>query len=207
LKLLIVKARVKLLFITLIIIGYTLLTTKVMNRNLIYQISLFSLFIIYYLIKDRVQLKILLNFAKFLFIIIIFLHSIFFAYKSLTMGIDFAKTFYTERAVSILIRVFIIPNIFAFVNILISNISFIDLILLTKNSLKGKTVYILMISGIEVMERLRIHYEYHPLNLKRRGKEKIIHYLAIPLTLFFGINRGFEKKYKILLEREEIFKG
>lgn len=203
---LIVKARVKLVFITIFIVGFIYLTTKLMNRNIPYQISLFSFFIIYYLITDRKQLKVLLNFAKFLLIIIIIIHTIFFVFKTLSMGLDFAKSFYIERGKSIIIRVFIIPNIFAFVNILISKISFIDLILITKSNIKGKTVYILMISGIEVMERLRIYYEYHPLNSEHRGKEKIIHYLAIPLTLFFGINRGFEKKYNSLIQREEILK-
>lgn len=178
-----------------------------MNTNLIYQLTLFLFFNIYYLITDKKQLKVLLNFAKFLFIIIVIIHSIYFLFKSLSMGLDYAKTFYTERGSSIIIRIFIIPNIFAFVNIMISKISFIDLIIMTKNSIQGKTIYILMISGIEVMERLRIYYEYHPLNSKHRGKEKIIHYLAIPLTLFFGINKGFEKKYNSLIEREEILKG
>lgn len=203
---LILKARIKLILITIFIISFIYLTTKLMNTNLLYQLTLFLFFNIYYLITDRKQLKVLLNFAKFLFIIIVIIHSIYFLFKSLSMGFDYAKKFYIERGSSIIIRIFIIPNIFAFVNIMISKISFIDLIIMTKNSIQGKTIYILMISGIEVMERLRIYYEYHPLNSKHRGKEKIIHYLAIPLTLFFGISKGFEKKYNSLIEREEILK-
>lgn len=203
---LIIKARFKLLFIFLFIIGFIFITTKLFNGNILYQVTLFSSFVTYYIIADREQLKVLLNFAKFLFIIIILIHTIFFIYKTISMGYEFAKSFYQERALSILIRIFIIPNIFAFVNILISKVSFVDLLLISKNSMKGKIVYILMISGIEVMERLRIYYEYHPLNMKSRGKEKIIHYLAIPLTLFFGIYRGFENKYKTLMERDIILK-
>lgn len=204
---LIVKARIKLVLITIFITGFIYITTNLLNTNLPYQISLFSIFTVYYIIMDREQLKIYLNFTRFLFLVIVLIHSIFFLFKTLSMGFEFAQSFYIERGSSIIIRVFIIPNIFAFVNIVIGKLSFIDLLLISKNSLNGKTVYILMISGIEVMERLRIYYEYHPLNMKNRGREKIIHYLAIPLTLFFGISRGFESKYKTLIEREEILRS
>jgi len=120
------------------------------------------------------------------------------------MGREFAIEFYLERWKSIVLRIFIIPNLFAFINIIFSKIGFIDIILLTGNSHLSKIFYILMVSGTEVMERLKIHYEYHPLNRTNRGLQKIYHYLAVPLTLFFGIYRGFETKYKILLEIERV---
>jgi len=123
------------------------------------------------------------------------------------MGFDFAWNFYLDRGVSIIIRIFIIPNLFAFVNILISKISFIEVMLVAGNSHQSKILYILMISGIEVMERLKIYYEYHPLNWESKGLGKIMHYLAVPLTLFFGIYRGFEKKISTLEERNDLLIG
>ncbi len=104
-----------------------------------------------------------------------------------------------------MIRIFIIPNIFAFTDIITSKISFIDIVLLSNNNKKTKTVYVLLLSGIEVMERLRIYFEYHPLNYSDKGLQKAQHYLAVPLALFFGIYRGFEKKIEVLQEREELF--
>lgn len=204
---LIIKARIKLVIISILISGFIFLSTGLLRGNIIYQASLFSLFILYYLIRNREGLSTFLNFAKFLAIMIILLHSLFFIYKWISMGFDFTRDFYLDRGTSILIRIFIIPNIFAFVNILISKVSFIEIMLIAGNSKQSKILYILMISGIEVMERLRIHYEYHPLNWENRGLEKIIHYLAVPLTLFFGIYRGFEKKLNSLEERNNILRG
>lgn len=201
---LIIKARLKLLLISVFIFIFIFATTKIFRANILYQVILFLCFFIYYLLTNRERLITFLNFTKFLFIVIILLHGIFFLYKLLSMGSEFAISFYRERGESIFIRIFIIPNIFAFVNILISKVSFIDIILLSGNNKKSKTVYILMVSGIEVMERLKIYYEYHPLNMTNRGFQKIFHYLAVPLTLFFGIYRGFEHRYKTLLEREKI---
>ena len=201
---LIIKARLKLLLISVFIFIFIFATTKIFRANILYQLILFLCFFIYYLLTNRERLITFLNFTKFLFIVIILLHGVFFLYKFLSMGSEFAISFYKKRGESIFIRIFIIPNIFAFVNILISKISFIDIILLSGNNKKSKIVYILMISGIEVMERLKIYYEYHPLNMTNRGFQKILHYLAVPLTLFFGIYRGFEHKYKTLLEREKI---
>lgn len=166
---------------------------------------LFSFFV-YYLLTNRDRLKNLIGLVKFLTIMIVLLHTIFFTIKGLTRNWDYAVTFYRNRWLSIVIRIFIIPNIFAFVDILTSNISFVDLILITKNNSKTKIIYILLISGIEVMERLRIHFEYHPLNFKETLFGKISHYLAVPLTLFFGIYRSFEKKYNTLIERDKILK-
>lgn len=179
-------------------------TTKVFKSNVLYQIVLFLFFTTYFLLTNREKLITFLNFTKFLLIVIILLHTLFFLYKSLSMGYQFAISFYIDRGETIFIRIFIIPNIFAFVNILISKISFIDIILISGNNKKSKTVYILMVSGIEVMERLKIYYEYHPLNMTNKGLQKIFHYLAVPLTLFFGIYRGFEQRYKTLIEREKI---
>lgn len=204
---LIFKARIKLLLITSIIFIFVFTITNTFKENIVFQFTLFILFTIYFVITNRDKLIIFLNFTKFLCLIILLLHSIFFLYKGFSMGWDFALSFYTQRGESILIRIFIIPNIFAFVNILIFKISFIDIILLSKNNKTSKTVYILMISGIEVMERLRVYYEYHPTNMSNRGIKKVFHYLAVPLTLFFGIYRGFESKYKLLLERDELLKG
>lgn len=201
---LIIKARLKLVLISTLIFAFIFATTKIFRENIIYQVVIFTLFIIYFFFTNRESLLTLLNFTKFLFIVIILLHGIFFLYKLLSMSYEYAISFYREKGLSILIRIFIIPNLFAFVNILISKISFIDIILIWGNNKKSKTVYILMISGIEVMERIKIYYEYHPLNMTNRGFQKIFHYLSVPLTLFFGIYRGFEYKYKTLVERENI---
>lgn len=201
---LIIKARLKMILISVFIFVFIFATTKIFRANIIYQVVLFLCFFIYYLITNRERLITFLNFTKFLFIVIVLLHGVFFLYKLLSMGSEFAISFYRDRGASIFIRIFIIPNIFAFVNILISKVSFIDIILLSGNNKKSKTVYILMVSGIEVMERLKIYYEYHPLNMTNRGLQKIFHYLAVPLTLFFGIYRGFEHRYKTLIERERI---
>lgn len=201
---LIIKARVKLIAVLFLIFTFIYITTNLFRANIIYQAALFLAFILYYMIFNRESLFTFLGFAKFLAIMIILLHSLFFIYKWLTMGFDFTKSFYIQRGESIIIRIFIIPNIFAFVNILLARISFIDIMLIAGNTTQGKTLYILMISGIEVMERLKIYYEYHPLYLENRGVGKFIHYLAVPLTLFFGIYRGFEQKLKTLDERNRI---
>lgn len=201
-----VQARIKLTLIFISICTYITLTTNIFSKNLIYQISALSIFIIYFILQDRDGLKNLLGIIKFLIVMILLLHSIFFLVKIIMSGRDYALNFYKERWPMIVIRIFVIPNIFAFVNIVTSRISFIDIILITKNSSKTKAIYILLISGIEVMERLRIHFEYHPLNQETKGLKQLIHYLAIPLTLFFGIYRGFENKYNTMIERENLIK-
>lgn len=201
-----IKARFKIISIIIFIITYITLTTKIFRSNLIYQGIMLLAFVLNYSLKNTDRLKNLLGLVKFLIFMIFLLHTVFFIFKGISRGWDYAVTFYKERWLSIVIRVFVIPNIFAFVDILTSNISFVDLILITKNNTKTKIVYILLVSGIEVMERLRIHFEYHPLNFKETLFGKISHYLAVPLTLFFGIQRSFEKKYNTLMERDKIIK-
>ncbi|QEN05046.1 hypothetical protein EW093_10105 [Thiospirochaeta perfilievii] len=201
---LIVKARFKFILYTLQIFVFVITSTTVFRESIPYQLTIFLIFTTYFFLSNRERLLTFLNFTKFLLIAIVLLHTIFFTYKYLVMGREFALEFYIERWKSIVLRIFIIPNLFAFINIIFSKIGFIDIILLTGNSPLSKIFYILMVSGTEVMERLKIHYEYHPLNRTNRGLQKIYHYLAVPLTLFFGIYRGFETKYKILLERERV---
>ncbi len=198
------KARLKLTLITLFIIGFITITTKILNDSILYQVILFSFFFIYYLITNRDDLKTFVEFTIFLVTVIILLHILFFIVKVFFYSWKDAKDFYLLRWKSITLRFFIIPNIFAFVNILIGKINFIDIVLLSKNSEKTKIVYVLLIAGLHVMERLRIHYEYHPLNSKTKGIKGILHYLAVPLTLFFGITKGFEERYNLLLVRQSI---
>lgn len=165
-----------------------------------------SVFIVYYAFRNRDKLKNLIGLVKFLLFIILLIHTIIFLFKGFTNGWDDVLNHYRENWISIAIRIFMLPNLFAFIDIISSNISFVDLILITKNNTKTKIVYILLVSGIEVMERLRIHFEYHPLNFKETLLGRISHYLAVPLTLFFGIYRSFEKKYNTLIERDNIMK-
>ncbi|OQY36927.1 MAG: hypothetical protein B6229_09180 [Spirochaetaceae bacterium 4572_7] len=198
------KAWIKIVIIISISLFFIQVTTNWFSQNIIYQISIFTLFIFYYLIIDRSRLKTLLDIAKFLTFMIILLHSIFFIIKWVTINLDDTISYYKIHWISLVVRIFIIPNIFAFFDIITSRISFIDITLLSKNSKKAKIVYILLISAIEVMERLRIYFEYHPLNHSHKTMDKIVHYLAVPLTLFFGIYRGFEKKIEIIENREDI---
>ncbi len=203
----ITKARIKFIITLIFIFTFIYLTASMLRGSIVYQISVFSLFLIYYITQNREQLYLFLNFTKFLFIVIVLLHTIFYLYKGLSNSWNFANQFYQQRWESILLRVFIIPNIFAFVNIMLSKINLIDLILVCKNNRQSKILYILMISGIEVMERLRIYYEFHPDNLTNKGLGKILHYLAVPLSLFFGIYRNFDNKYELLIDRENKIKG
>lgn len=205
-KLLRLKALLKVIGIFILIISYITITTNFLKTNLIYQVTTLMVLSLYYIIFNRNGLKNLFSFFWFLCVMITLLHLILFIYKTVSNDLNYSLAFYKERWLSIAIRVFIFPNIFAFVDILTSKISFIDIILISKKNRTAKAIYILLISGIEVMERLRVHFEYHPLNMYSKGFRKIPHYLAVPLTLFFGIYRGFEKKYNIMLQREKILK-
>ncbi|MGL1892374.1 MAG: hypothetical protein OCD02_12165 [Spirochaetaceae bacterium] len=198
------KARVKFTILILLIIAFIYLTTNTFSKNITYQIIVYLTVVIYYASTNRDNLKSFIGFTKFLAIVILILHIIFFLVKGIGRGWDFAIDYYTGMWRLIFIRVFIIPNIFAFFNILISKVSIIDIMLLSKNSKKTKVIYILFVAGIEVMERLRIHYEHHPENSSKKWLDMVSHYLAVPLSLFFGIYRGFEHKHKLLLEREHI---
>ena len=198
------RAWVKTSIIVIILTLFIQITTNWFSQNITYQISIFTLLTIYYLITDRSRVQTLLSITKFLAFMIILIHSIFFIIKWITIGLDSAIIYYKIHWISLVVRIFIIPNIFAFFDIISSRISFIDITLLSKNSKKTKIVYILLISAIEVMERLRVYFEYHPLNHSSKAMDKIVHYLAVPLTLFFGIYRGFEKKLEIIENREDI---
>lgn len=199
--------RFKLFTFTLLTLTLVYLITSLFRNYLILEMGFFLLVCLYFLLTDREKLFTLLNFFKFLVIIVLIFHLIFFIFKGITMGWDYSITYYIERWEYVVIQMFIIPNIFGLMNILISRFDFIDIILITNNKNYARIFYILMISGIEVMRRLRIHYEYHPLNYQTKFKEKVVHYLAIPLTLFFGIHRGFESKYNTLLERDKVLRG
>lgn len=200
------KSRLKLSFTIFISILIIYLITNQFRGNILFQAGLYTIFLTYYLLTNREQFKNLLGFTKFLLIIILVLHTIFFGFKSLSMGLNYATNFYLTRWESIIIRIFIIPNIFAYINLIVSKFSFLDLILMSNNNNFGRILYILMISGIEVADRIKIHYEYHPFNMNNRKRDKIIHYLAVPLTLFFGIYRGFETKYKTLQDRDRVLR-
>lgn len=202
-----VKSLIKLLAIFISVTTYITLTTNIFSKNIIYQASALLIFIVYYSIRNRDGLKNLLGLVKFIFLMIVLLHSIFFAVKYFTKGLNYTVNFYKNRWLMIVIRIFVIPNIFAFVDILTSRISFIDIILISNNSRKAKAIYVLFISGIEIMERLRIHFEYHPLNQSDKKLKKVVHYLAVPLTLFFSIYRNFERKYNVMLTRENILRS
>lgn len=200
------KARVKFTLGALLVVAFVAITTFYLRTNLFYQIGVYLIVAIYFIFNNREMLKTFLNFTKFLLIVIVALHILIFIFKTISQGFEYSSNFYIERWELIVIRIFIIPNLFAFINILISKTDFIDIMLITNNNKISKVIYILLISGIEVMERLRIYYEYHPSNNTNKGIERITHYLAVPLTLFFGIYRGFENKYEILNLREEYFK-
>lgn len=200
------KSLIKVTFITLLIITFIALTTRVFKTNIIYQLSVLITAIIYYFIINREKLKNLLDLFKFIVIMIFIIHTIFFIFKIIFKDLDYAINFYTTRWENILIRAFVIPNIFAFIDILTSRISFVDIVVLSNNNPKVRAVYIILISGIEVMERLRIYFEYHPHNYEK-GIKNIYHYLAVPLALFFGINKKFESKIKSLKERDEYIRS
>lgn len=195
----------KVISILLLIITFIFLTTRLFKVNIIYQATVFLLAAISYFFTNREKLKNLIDLFKFIIFMIIIIHLILFLSKVLKNGFEYTLDFYKDRWNIILIRIFVIPNIFAFTDILTSRISFIDIIILSRNSRFVRALYIILISGIEVMERLRVYFEYHPLNYEK-GIKNIYHYLAVPLALFFGINKKFESKLESLQERDEVFK-
>lgn len=199
------QSLIKVVFIILLIITFITLTTRIFKTSIIYQISILTAAIIYYFITNREKLKNLLDLFKFIVIMIFIIHTLFFIFKVIFKDLDYAINFYITRWESILIRAFVIPNIFAFVDILTLRISFVDIVVLSNSNPKIRAVYIILISGIEVMERLRIYFEYHPHNYEK-GIKNIYHYLAVPLALFFGISKKFESKIESLRERDEYFK-
>lgn len=200
----VIKIRFKLTLLTLLTISLIYLVSSFFKENLIAEVVIFILLSIYFLKVDRERLFTLLTFFYFLARIIILLHAVYFIFRGFTMGWDYSINFYNQQWKLIIIRIFLIPNLMGIINILISRFDFIDIILITNSKNYSRIFYILMISGIEVMRRLKIHYEYHPLNYQSRFRDKVIHYLAIPLTLFFGIYRGFESRYLLLLQRDEV---
>lgn len=200
-----VKSFFKVISIFLLIITFISLTTRVFKVNVIYQGIVFLSAALYYFFTNREKLKNLIDLFKFIIFMIIIIHLILFFSKVIKNDLNYALEFYKNRWDIIVIRIFVIPNIFAFSDILTSRISFIDIIIISKNNKFVRALYIILISGIEVMERLRIYFEYHPLN-NEKGIKKMYHFLAVPLALFFGINKKFESKLESLNERDEVFK-
>jgi hypothetical protein len=202
-----IKSFIKIFVSVFLITAFVFLTTSIFRENVYYQVGVYLVLAIILGLTSVEALKNLLNFTFFLVVVLIIFHFIFFIVKTLLWGKDSAIEYYSLNGYSIVLRLFVIPNIFAFINIIVSNFSLIDVVLLNRNSVFLKSIYILFVSGIEVMERLRIYFEYHPSNSYGRGVKKILHYLAVPLALFFGIYRGFEKKYDTLNYRDSVLRG
>lgn len=200
------------IILSLITLSFYLITYH-FRKSLLFQILFYLSTLLIYLFTNREKLLTSLSFYRFMVILILAFEILFLPFIVFSLSkddfsisvnsIQHIKSYYHTNWERIVRSTLLLPNIFAFMDLLLYRLSIVDIIIATKGNSLAKGVYLVLISGIEVMERLRIYFKYHPLN-RETSIKNFYHYIAVPLALFFGIMRKFEYKINTLYEREQL---